>query len=80
MHFTVPLLFSLIPAAAADFHLYYPWWRGDSLALSTYNQSISQSIFPCAPTPSPPSTQPSNHPQAAASAKKPAPPTAPSGP
>jgi hypothetical protein len=81
MHFTLPLVLSLIPAATAHFHLYYPWWRGDSLALAKNNQSISQWFWPCKPL------HPSYTPymfliltEAPASAKKPAPPTAPSGP
>jgi hypothetical protein len=50
MHIKLPLLF-LIPAAAAHFHLNYPIWRGDSLALAKNNLSISQWFWPCTPPP-----------------------------
>ncbi|KAF2670393.1 hypothetical protein BT63DRAFT_237137 [Microthyrium microscopicum] len=42
------LFLTLIPAAMAHFHLTYPLWRADSLALATNNQSISQWFYPCA--------------------------------
>jgi hypothetical protein len=45
---TALLAIAPIASVSAHFHLNYPWWRGDSLALSSKNSSISQWNYPCA--------------------------------
>jgi hypothetical protein len=40
-------LLAVLPVVSAHFHLNYPYWRGDSLALTATNASITQWNYPC---------------------------------